>query len=127
MGQLLDALDAVSYSIVVDAHFFCQTLEITAALEVKRKGMYQLGIAVVVVIHQHLERFIVENDELRAEIFVGKEAINAELFKVVNTGIINVPAGSRAAGFIKALPQAGGISIAAADADRRHGENPLRL
>ena len=127
MSQFLDALDAVSYSIVVDPHFFCQTLEITAALEVKRKGMYQLGIAVVVVIHQHLERFIVEDDELRAEIFVGKEAINAELFKVVDTGIINVPAGSRAAGFIKALPQAGGISIAAADADRRHGENTLRL
>ena len=63
--------------------------------------MYQLGIAVVVVIHQHLERFIVEDDELRAEIFVRKEAINAELFKVVDTGIINVPAGSRAAASLK--------------------------
>ena len=68
MSQFFDALNTVGDGIVMDAHFFGQTLEIAAAFKVERKCMYQLGIAVVIVIHQNLERFIVENDELRTRV-----------------------------------------------------------
>ena len=98
-----------------------------AAPEIKRKSMYQLGIPVVVVIHQYLERFVVEKDQLRAENFVGKKTVDAQIFIAVDADIIDVPAGGCPAGFVEAFPQVGGVGIAAAHPDGDHGKDPFGL